>query len=103
MPFVVCTSAGEVKFRELLNLQSLSLEGGLESYIPCLILDLGRHRIVLLMWRKILLQGEPKALLIHVHCVLKSSCCSHATLQAWGEVAGKGLSRKKIHQTRSAG
>lgn len=67
MSFVVCALAEEVQFTELLDLQSLSLEGDLESYIPCLILALVRHRIFLLMWREMLLQLEPKALLIHVH------------------------------------
>jgi len=61
VPFGVCTLAEEVKFTVLLDLQSLSLEGNLEGYIPCLI----RHRIFLLMWRKMLLELEPKALLIH--------------------------------------
>lgn len=67
MPFVVCTLAEEVQFTELLDLQSLSLEGDLESDIPCLILALVRHRIFLLMWTEMLLQLEPKALLILVH------------------------------------
>lgn len=68
VPFVVCALAEEDELIDLLDLQSFSLGGDLESYIPRLtFLALVRHRIFLLMRREMLLQLEPKALLIHVH------------------------------------
>lgn len=76
MPFVVCTLAEAVKFPELLDLQSLRLEGDLESYTPCLIFsscqaqdlspDVERNAVTTGA------QGTADSYMLSVSCTLKS-------------------------------